>query len=182
MKVLGIILHPCLKTLINLNWEEQFQKFNRKLFSWESRNLTSLFERAEVLKTFALSTIWFRAQLLPLPDTWAKKFEGAMSRFLWKGFQFRNLLSLETVCQPLDSGGLGIPHLRSKCDNLLLKQTLRMIVTSRNSFNHITFWLGSVLKIPGLTDFILLQQTGEAERKNSPNQFFHICLNCSPKL
>ena len=95
-----------------------------------------------------------------------------MSKFIWKGFQFRNLLPLETICQPVESGGLGIPYLRSKCDSLLLKQMLRMIVTSRNSFNHITFWLGSVLKIPGLTDFIHFTIDRRGRKKESMPSIF----------
>ena len=92
-----------------------------------------MFDRAEVIKTFALSRIWFRAQILPLPHAWANKFETAIAGFLWKGQQVKNLLSLESVCQPCSNGGLGIPFVRAKCDALLLKQMLR-ILTSRKNF------------------------------------------------
>ena len=98
MKVFGFILHPCYKTMINLNWEDQHSKFTKTLFSWSSRVLESLFERAEVVRTFALSGIWYRAQVLPLPSSWASKFESAISNFLWKGCQFNNLLAMDSVC------------------------------------------------------------------------------------
>ena len=105
------------------------------------------------MKTFALSRIWYRAQVLPLPASWASKFEAAIARFLWRGFQFRNLLSMETVCQPVEAGGLGIPYLRAKCDALLLKQMLRMIISAKNCYNHICFWLSSVLEVPEINTF-----------------------------
>ena len=116
MKFFGFILHPTYKAILQSNWEDQFKKFSDTLFSWESRILDSVFERAEVLKTFALSRVWYRAQVLPLPLQWARKFEKAISTFLWKGCQLRNLLPMETFCLPLESGGLAIPYLRAKCD------------------------------------------------------------------
>ena len=48
MKIFGYILHPCYDTMIKLNWEKQLEKFNSTLFSWESRVLDSLFERADL--------------------------------------------------------------------------------------------------------------------------------------
>ena len=88
--------------------------------------LDSVFERAEVVSTFALSRIWYRAQIIPLGDKWAKEFEKAIATFLWRGSQFRNLLPMETVCQPYAKGGLNMPFVRAKCDALLLKQILRI--------------------------------------------------------
>ena len=52
------------------------------------------------------------------------------------------------------SGGLGLPFLRAKCDALLLKQMLRMIASTKTCFDHLTFWIGPVLGLPHLQEFI----------------------------
>ena len=152
MKILGFIFHPIYKTMLEINWEEQYKKFDNTLFSWSTRVLDSIFQKAQVLATFALSRIWYRAQVLPLPVTWALKFESAISSFLWKGYPFNHLISLESVCQPLLNGGLGLPFLRSKCDALLLKQMVRMIISRRNCYSHICFWMGYRLGLQGCKD------------------------------
>ena len=105
------------------------------------------------MKTFALSRIWFRAQVLPLPQSWASKFESTIASFLWKGQQTKNLLSMETICLPCENGGLGIPFLRAKCDALLLKQMLRILASRGVSFDHMTFWINDTLQINDLPIF-----------------------------
>ena len=124
IKIFGIIFHPDPSQLLHLNWDDQFKKVSGTLNSWGNRALDSLSERSEVISTFALSRIWYRAQVLPMTPGWASKFEGLLSNFLWRGFQCKNLLPAETICQPKLKGGLNIPYLRSKCDALLLKQLL----------------------------------------------------------
>ena len=47
--------------------------------------LDTVEERAFVLDTFVMSKIVYRAQIIPMPDRWVKKFEGEMYSFLWRG-------------------------------------------------------------------------------------------------
>ena len=72
IRVLGFIFHSSYKSIIDLNWDDQYKKFTKTLFSWSARALDSIFEKAEVLSTFALSKIWYRAQVLPPTQTWAQ--------------------------------------------------------------------------------------------------------------
>ena len=111
----------------------------KTLYSWTDRSLESIYDRAEVIKTFALSKIWFRAQILPMPNVWGRKFESAIAEYLWKGQQVKYILPMVTVCLPLDKGGLGLPWLSAKCDALLLKQMLRILASTKSCFDHITF-------------------------------------------
>ena len=109
LKIFGFHVFHDFKDTIEVNWKDQFSKLRNTIYSWSNRMLDTLFQRAEVLKTFALSRVWFRAQVLPIPQGWAAKFESLIRDFLWAGQPIKNVLSLETVCLSQCQGGLGIP-------------------------------------------------------------------------
>ena len=96
-----------------------------------------------------MSRIWYKAQILPLPNVWAVKIEHEIRTFLWKSQPMKNLLSLDTVCLNKSKGGLGLPYLRSRCNALLLKQALRIITSSKNIKDHLGFWFGEALGLFG---------------------------------
>ena len=127
LKIFGFHIYPDYNQTVEANWSDQLAKLRKLFFSWSDRCLETLFQRAEVIRTFALSLVWYRAQVIPLTDRWAKSFESEIRLFLWKGQPMRNMLPLETVCLPLGKGGLGIPYFRSKCDALLLKQATQLL-------------------------------------------------------
>ena len=110
-----------------------------------------MFQRADILTIFALSKIFYRAQVLPLPASYATKFEKEISSFLWKGHMTRNVLSRDTVCLSKDHGGLGIPHIRLKCRSLFVKQIFRSITGNSRGRDFIDFWLGARLGLPQLS-------------------------------
>ena len=101
-KVFGVWLNHDWEVMLNRNWEDQLDKAKETLRSWSSRVINTVAERAQVVTTFALSRMWYRVQILPLPSHWAVKFEAEVSRFLWQGQQTVNLLPMETVCLPRD--------------------------------------------------------------------------------
>ena len=71
--------------------------------------------------------------------------------------------------------GLGLPFLRSKCDALLLKQMLRMIISRRNCYSHICFWMGYRLGLQGCKDYIHFK-TSQRNRKveHTPKLFLYM--------
>ena len=103
------------------------EKFKRTLFSWSNRSLRTLTERSEVLSVFAMSKIWYMAQILPLPGVWASKFEREIRQFLWRGHPIKNPIPLQTLSLPRTKGGLNTPNLRLECNALLTKQDLQLI-------------------------------------------------------
>ena len=105
-KVFGFIIHWKYKEIINRNWTSQFQKFSRCIYSWSDRILNSLQQRVDVLTLFALSKVWYKAQVLPLPNKFALQFERLISKFLWKGQITSNVIAKDTVTLPKDRGGL----------------------------------------------------------------------------
>ena len=146
-KVFGFYLHPDYDVIIEKNWSIQLQKFSSCIKSWSSRSFDSVYERAEILSIFALSKIWFRAQVLPLPQKYAIKFEKEIFNFLWQGQMTKNILSRDTVCLPRERGGLNIPNVQLKCKSLFIKQMFRNIC-SKNGSKHVDFWLGARLNVP----------------------------------
>ena len=126
-KVFGFILTNSYTEILEKNWDSQLSKFTSAIYSWSSRVLETLHQRAEVLSIFALSKIWYRAAVLPLPERYAVQFEKHISSFLWKGQLTRNVLSRDTVALPKDHGGLNLPHVRLKCKALFMKQLFRSI-------------------------------------------------------
>ena len=109
--------------------------------------------KVEVVKTFALSKLYYVAQVLPLPSKFRARIESSVSKFIFRGRHERLMLSeLENDCE---QGGLGLPNISIKADSLLLKQTLRMLsLPNEDSFRHLGYWLGAFLtdNFPELLD------------------------------
>ena len=178
MKIFGFVVRPNWDQLLERNWEEQLKSFKETLMGWSSRTLDTLSERAQVVTTFALSKLWYRAQILPLPGVWAAKFEEAVAGFLWRGQITVHLLPQETVCLPKGEGGLGMPYLRAKCESLLLKQTCRMLMQGGGPGAHVNFWLGGRLGVRGMDGILFHQEwTAGGIRDNMPHM-----LECMREL
>ena len=82
MKIFGIKVCADFPQILDLNWEFQLNKLKSMLISWNTRALDSVFARAQVLSIFGLSKLYFRAQILPLPNAWAKLYESEIRKFL----------------------------------------------------------------------------------------------------
>ena len=59
--------------------------FEKLLYSWSSRSLDTLFQRVEVAKTFAMSKLFYVAQVIPLPEKFRKRIESKLSSFIFRG-------------------------------------------------------------------------------------------------
>ena len=75
MKILGFTYTETLQC----TWDKVFRGVQCTLYSWEKRALSTLQQRAVVLQTFALSKLWYTAQVLPIPASIVKKLEAASS-------------------------------------------------------------------------------------------------------
>ena len=71
-KVFGIIIMNSFKSLLGRNWQVRFRKFEQLLISWNGRHFDSIFQRIEVVKTFAMSRLYYLSSILPLPKCTAK--------------------------------------------------------------------------------------------------------------
>ena len=110
--------------------------------------METLYQRVEVTKIFALSKLYYVAQVLPLPNKYKKRIETKLSQFIFKGRHER--VKLSEIENSLDQGGLGLPNIGVKSDCLLLKQMCRMLsLPNEQSFHFLGYWLGSFLRETG---------------------------------
>jgi hypothetical protein len=141
MKVLGFMICPQYADTLQQTWNQVFRGFQRTLFSWGSRALSTLQQRVNVLQVYALSKIWYVAQVLPLPLSMLKKIESAASSFIFRGRHER--LKLAEIENSKTRGGLGLICVATKAECLLLCQTLRILGREEeNCRRHISHWLG----------------------------------------
>jgi hypothetical protein len=122
--------------------------FEKVLFSWQSRQLETLSQRVEVAKVFALSKLYYVAQVLPLPAKQRKRVESSLSKFIFRGRHER--LKLGEIENSIEQGGLGLPNIAVKADSLLTKQMCRMIsLPGDTSFRLVGYWMGAALSDTG---------------------------------
>jgi len=126
-----------------------------------------------VAKMFALSKLYYVAQVFPLPTKFSRRIESSLSKFIFKGRHERLMLS-ELENSPAQ-GGLGLPNIGVKADCLLLKQMCRMLALPReNSFRFLGYWLGSFLNNTGWEEnFPELAEIGPVSRTMSKSFPLH---------
>ena len=144
IKMFGFQVAPIYKQTLTLCWDSCLTAFRKTIMSWKTRQLNTLVEKVEVLRIFATSKIWYKASALPLPPSFAKKFESLMGSFLWVGKLER--LQLDEVKNDRSLGGLGLPCVSSKANSLFLKQTCRLLVPSSKQYKHVKYWIGLHLR------------------------------------
>jgi hypothetical protein len=125
--------------------------FEKVLFSWQSRQLETLAQRVEVTKTFALSKLYYVAQVLPLPNKYRKKIDSNLSKFIFRGRHER--LQLDELQNNYEQGGLGLPNISVKADALLIRQMCRILnQPEEGSYRMLGYWLGGELRETGFDD------------------------------
>ena len=80
MKIFGFTICPTYQETLEETWKRGLSSV---LFSWQSRQLETLNQRVQVAKTFALSKLYYVAQVLPLPNKYVKKVESSLSSFVF---------------------------------------------------------------------------------------------------
>ena len=85
IKVLGFVVCPRYQQTLERTWEVVYRGFEKTLFAWGSRSIVTLQQRISVVQKFALSKLWYVAQLLPLPNSVLKKIESRISSFVFQG-------------------------------------------------------------------------------------------------
>ena len=145
LNIFGIKFYPTYEQTLEVNWNVAKKGFVDCLNAWKIRSLETIFQRVQVLTTFAMPKLWYKALLLPLPGKLAGQFEEEIRQFIWAGKLEKPAFA--EMCNPVDQGGLGVICIRSKCDSLLLKQLLRMLEDSTAVHcEHMKFWLGNFLR------------------------------------
>ena len=144
LRIFGFTICPNYQQTVEMTWKNVIRGFEKVFYSWSSRSLDTLCQRVEVAKVFAMSKLYYVAQVLPLPNKYRKRIEQKLSSFIFQGRHER--LSLSVLENTNKQGGLGLPNIAVKADCLLLKQMTRiMIKPDETSYRHLGYWLGAHL-------------------------------------
>ena len=143
LKVFGFHVTAEYKTTRDQSWEARLKKLRGALISWKDRDLPTLEQRVQVVNVYLASTIWYTAQVLPLPASFCKQIDQELGRFIFKGRITKGRLKLEQLCHPVTKGGLGLFNTERKAKALFTRQTSRMLRRKGKGFRHVSYWLGS---------------------------------------
>ena len=113
------------------------------LTSWKDRDLPTLEQRVQVVNMYMSSTIWYTAQVLPLPAGFCKQIDQELGRFIFRGRITMGRLKLEQLCHPVKKGGLGLFNTERKAKSLFTRQIGRMLRRKGKGYKHISYWLRS---------------------------------------
>ena len=84
-KVFGFIVKGTVKETVYATWEDRVRKMRGKFIQWRKRDLPTLHQRSQVVNIYLATTIWYTAQVLPLPARYTKQINTEISRFLFRG-------------------------------------------------------------------------------------------------
>ncbi|KAJ4444045.1 hypothetical protein ANN_05834 [Periplaneta americana] len=104
-RILGIIFSPRLDDIIENNWQSTLNKLRGTLHQHLSRNL-NLLQKVWHVNTFALSKLWYLAQVLPMPDKVSQKIEQLIGYYVWRGYPFR--VARPQLRRKITEGGLNL--------------------------------------------------------------------------
>jgi hypothetical protein len=144
VRIFGINFHPTVELTVKETWKGVASGLRKCLLSWKQRHLPTLSARAFVVQTYALSKLWYVAQVLPLPQATGRVVRAVVGQFLWKGRLER--LPLDELYAPPKEGGLGLPCLEAKCDSLLITHMSRVLYSNSRSKGHLSYWMGISLR------------------------------------
>ncbi|KAJ4440885.1 hypothetical protein ANN_10732 [Periplaneta americana] len=136
VRILGINFSPRLDDIIENNWQSTLNKLRGTLHQHLSRNL-NLLQKVWHVNTFALSKLWYLAQVLPMPDKVSQKIEQLIGYYVWRGYPFR--VARPQLRRKITEGGLNLIFVSIKCHSLLMKT----IILAKNGIGHpqdIVFW------------------------------------------
>ena len=132
--------------------------------SWKGRHFGSIFQRIEVIKTFALSRLYYVASILPLPQRFALAIERTIGKFVW-AFSGKILrVSMDDMKLPALKGGGQLTCMQKMSKSLLFTQVLRLLKSDdEKSIAHLGFWLGELLGdfLPGIEKGFHCQDPGQ---------------------
>ena len=153
VKIFGVFISDSYPELLNTNWDFRFQKFRNAVFSWSGRRLSTLQQRVEVIRVFALSRVYYISSILPIKPSMVKKFEALIGKFIWHGSGKILRVALGELKNDHLAGGLNLPCLTTMSDSLLTSQCVRVLRSGDSkSVAHLDYWLGSLVAdiMPGL--------------------------------
>ena len=145
LKIFGFQITANYKETVKRNWEERIKKLRGVLCKWKDRDLPTLEQRVQVVNIYLASTLWYTAQVLPLPTKYRKQIDTELGRFIFHSRITMGRLKLEELCHPVRDGGMGLWDTARKAEALLTTQTLRMVERRGPGWKHLSYWLEATI-------------------------------------
>jgi hypothetical protein len=144
VKIYGITFTASHVATTRLTWDRVISGLEATLRAWSHRHLPTLLMKRNALEIFALSKLWYHAQILPLPPACVQRIKQVAGAFLWAGRLER--LAYDELYVPLHQGGLGLTCVATRAQALLAKQACHRLANGGRPAGHLAYWLGITLR------------------------------------
>ena len=109
IKILGVYFGYDLKQRHDLNFNETLKTIKKSINLWKWRNL-SLLGRIQIVKTFAIPKLMYRASVIALPKDLVKEVNSIMYGFIWNR---KDKVKHQALISDLKKGGLKMLDIES---------------------------------------------------------------------
>jgi hypothetical protein len=119
LKILGIIFNE--KGIDKINLENCKKKIENTLNLWNGLRF-NMIDKVTVLRTFALSKLWYLLNFITLEEQEIKNFEALSFNYLW-GNKVETI-KRETLIADFKDGGLNMTCIRAKINMIIIRNLL----------------------------------------------------------
>ena len=141
VKILGITFNKY--GIDKENLEMCLKKINISLNLWRSVRLDML-ERITVLRTFALSKLWYLCNFISLNEDEIKKLETLCFKYIWNG---QDQIKRSILYSEFKDGGLNMVSIRTKLDMIRIRNLVYLKKNlKRPQYQFSVYWLKFIFR------------------------------------
>ena len=112
VKILGILFHNDSDKMVDINYENMYDKINSLLQAWSKRNL-SLIGKILIVNTLAVSQLVYKMMMVcSISNTHLEKIRGKIREYLWDSSTSK--IAYVKLIQDYGDGGLKLVDLEAK--------------------------------------------------------------------
>ena len=158
LKILGVIFDK--QGVSKDNLDLCFKKISNTINMWNNVKLNML-EKITVLRTFALSKLWYHANFYVLNEKDIKSIEDLTFKFIWNGCE---LIKRDTLIANYNEGGLKMISIRAKLQTIMIRNFMYIKRNlNRPQYQLSVYWLKFHLR-EYLTNFNIIPGGSEKDR------------------
>jgi len=109
IKILGVYFGYDGKQRNDLNYRQTLKSIKKLMHMWKWRNL-SILGKIQIIKTFALPKLMFRASVISMPNELVKEVNSILYNFIWNG---KDKVKRCALISDIDKGGLKMLDIKS---------------------------------------------------------------------
>ena len=141
LKILGVIFDK--SGVAKDNLDACVKKITNTINMWNNVRLNML-EKITVLRTFALSKLWYYANFYVLDENDIKSIESLAFKFIWNGCE---LIKRDTLISEYNEGGLKMVSIRAKLQTIMLRNFMYIKKNfNRPQYQLSVYWLKFYLR------------------------------------